>query len=60
MRIIVKDTVVPIDRVDAGFPPALARWLTKALAHDPGARWPDAGAMRAGLQAAVAQDGTAL
>lgn len=60
MRIIVKDTVVPIDRIDAGFPPALARWLTKALAHDPGARWPDAGAMRAGLQAAVAQDGAAL
>lgn len=60
IRMVVEDTVVPIQSVDPRFPAPLARWLDKALAYDAADRWPDAGAMRVALRAAASESGFAL
>jgi tRNA A-37 threonylcarbamoyl transferase component Bud32/dienelactone hydrolase len=52
---ILRDQPAPIRTVRADAPPAIDPILQRALAKDPAARYPDAGAMRADLAAAHAR-----
>src|SRR5262249_21261773 len=53
MRILAHGTIAPLSSRAPGLPPPLDAAVTRALAHDPGARFPDAGSFALALAASI-------